>query len=33
VILAKDINGDGYVDLVIGDPQANGGKGRFFAYY
>jgi hypothetical protein len=33
VIMAKDINGDGYVDLVIGDPQASGGKGRLFAYY
>ncbi len=33
LMLAKDLNGDGYVDLVIGDPSANGGKGRFYAYY
>jgi hypothetical protein len=33
VLLAKDLNGDGYVDLIVGDPQANAGKGRLFAYY
>lgn len=33
VVLARDINGDGYLDLVIGDPQAASGKGRFFVFY
>jgi hypothetical protein len=33
VVMAKDINGDGYVDVIIGDPNYNSGKGRIFIYY
>jgi len=33
VLFAKDVNGDGFVDVIIGDPQYSSGKGRFFLYY
>lgn len=33
VVLARDIDGAGYVDLVVADPQHNSGVGRFFVFY
>jgi hypothetical protein len=33
VMLANDFNGDGFVDIVIGDPGANTGAGVIHIYY
>jgi hypothetical protein len=31
--IVGDLNGDGYADLAIGDPEYNSGQGRIFCYY
>jgi hypothetical protein len=33
VILAEDIDKDGYVDVIVGDPGYSSGVGRFFAFH
>jgi FG-GAP repeat len=33
VILAEDIDADGYIDVIVGDPGFSSGVGRFFAYH
>lgn len=33
VVLAKDVEGNGYVDIVVGDPLYDSGMGRLFLYY